>query len=182
MNLQDKQMPPLKLQLYCGQIWERASPSAAQGSPQLRKKLHLWTQESMQVTTLQLTNNIITLCPVAFVVLQGRVDCLTLCQLTILPPRYTHPSASDSPCEVWRVTNCDLYCIVLYWSVPNSLHMSKSGSAPYDGIKMCRLLTTCEVESYIISVESICMYVSSYLHIRCIYMKYVIILVLVLVQ
>ena len=39
---------------------------------------------------------------------------LTLCLLTILPPRYTHPGASDSPCEVWRVTNCDLYCIVLY--------------------------------------------------------------------
>ena len=32
--------------------------------------------------------------------------------LTILPPRYTHPRASDSPCEVWRVINCDLYCIV----------------------------------------------------------------------
>ena len=38
---------------------------------------------------------------------------LTLCLLTILPPRYTHPRASDSPCEVWRVTNCDLY-FVLY--------------------------------------------------------------------
>jgi len=37
---------------------------------------------------------------------------LTLCLLTILPPMYTHPRASDSPCEVWRVTNCDLYCIV----------------------------------------------------------------------
>ena len=21
---------------------------------------------------------------------------------------------SDLPCEVWRITNCDLYCIVLY--------------------------------------------------------------------
>ena len=34
---------------------------------------------------------------------------LTLCLLTILSPRYTHPRASDSPCKVWRVTNCDLY-------------------------------------------------------------------------
>ena len=34
---------------------------------------------------------------------------LALCLLTILSPRYTHPRASDSPCEVWRVTNCDLY-------------------------------------------------------------------------
>ena len=68
-----------------------------------------------------------------------------------------------------------------YRSVPHSLHMSKSGSGPYDGIKLCTLLATCNVAWYIISVVSVCQTLtfespdvrtSSYLHIRCISREY----------
>ena len=80
-------------------------------------RLHVLYHHSSSFTVMRLLPHGILLTsqfvPFLLYLLLSAILKLTLCLLTILPPRYTHPRASDSPCEVWRVTNCDLYCICI---------------------------------------------------------------------